>query len=100
MEPHRGALLRNRVFRDEYAAARAAYAAGIRTTIFPAGTYWQRRFHSSHLRPLARLRLTSGRAWSSVVINIFAALAGERGRLLLAFAPRSASGGATAAGAA
>jgi hypothetical protein len=38
------ALLRNRALRDAYAAARAAYAAGIRNIIFPAGTYWLRRF--------------------------------------------------------
>jgi hypothetical protein len=38
------ALLRNRAFRDAYAAARAAYATGIRNIIFPAGTYWLRRF--------------------------------------------------------
>ena len=38
------ALLRNRAFRDSYAAARAAYATGIRNVIFPAGTYWLRRF--------------------------------------------------------
>ncbi len=33
------ALLRNRAFRDAYAAARARFAAGIRDVIFPAGTY-------------------------------------------------------------
>jgi REP element-mobilizing transposase RayT len=38
------ALSRNRAFRDAYAAARAAFAAGIRDIIFPAGTYWLRRF--------------------------------------------------------
>ncbi len=38
------ALLRNRAFRDAYAAARASFAAGIRDVIFPAGTYWLRRF--------------------------------------------------------
>jgi putative transposase len=38
------ALLRNRVFRAAYEAARAAFAAGIREIIFPAGTYWMRRF--------------------------------------------------------
>src|SRR6185503_19920253 len=38
------ALLRNRAFRDAYAAARAAYATGIRNIIFPAGTYCLRRF--------------------------------------------------------
>ena len=38
------ALLRNRAFRDAYAAARESFAAGIRDVIFPAGTYWLRRF--------------------------------------------------------
>lgn len=38
------ALLRNRAFRDAYAAARAALVAGIRGVLFPAGTYWLRRF--------------------------------------------------------
>ena len=38
------ALMRNRAFRDAYAAARASLAAGIRDVIFPAGTYWLRRF--------------------------------------------------------
>jgi len=38
------ALLRNRTFRDAYRAARASFAAGIRDVIFPAGTYWLRRF--------------------------------------------------------
>ena len=38
------ALLRNRAFRDAYSAARESFAAGIRDVIFPAGTYWLRRF--------------------------------------------------------
>jgi putative transposase len=38
------ALLRNRAFRSAYAAARAALAAGARDILFPAGTYWLRRF--------------------------------------------------------
>jgi putative transposase len=38
------ALLRNRAFRDAYAAARDAFAKGIRDVVFPAGTYWLRRF--------------------------------------------------------
>jgi putative transposase len=41
------ALLRNRAFRDAYAAARAAFAEGVRDIIFPAGTYWLRRFTSA-----------------------------------------------------
>jgi len=38
------ALLRNRAFRDAYIAARASFAAGVRDVLFPAGTYWLRRF--------------------------------------------------------
>lgn len=38
------ALLRNRAFRDAYIAARANFTAGIRDAVFPAGTYWLRRF--------------------------------------------------------
>jgi putative transposase len=38
------ALLRNRSFRDAYASAREGFAAGIRDVVFPAGTYWLRRF--------------------------------------------------------
>jgi putative transposase len=40
------AVLRNRAFRDAYAAARAAFIAGVRDVLFPAGTYWLRRFSS------------------------------------------------------
>lgn len=40
------ALLRNRAFRDAYIAARAALLAGVRDVVFPAGTYWLRRFSS------------------------------------------------------
>ena len=45
------ALLRNRAFKDAYAAARGAYAAGIRNIIFPAGTYWLRRFTQAICAP-------------------------------------------------
>jgi len=38
------ALLRNRMFRDDYAVARDAFLAGDRNVVFPAGTYWMRRF--------------------------------------------------------
>ena len=38
------ALMRNRAFRAAYAAARAAFATGLRDVVFPAGTYWLRRF--------------------------------------------------------
>lgn len=40
------ALLRNHEFRDAYIAARAALIAGVRNIVFPAGTYWLRRFSS------------------------------------------------------
>ena len=38
------AVLRNRAFRDAYISARASFLAGIRDVMFPAGTYWLRRF--------------------------------------------------------
>jgi len=38
------ALMRNRDFRAAYAAAREAFVAGVRDVVFPAGTYWLRRF--------------------------------------------------------
>jgi putative transposase len=41
------ALARNRAFRDAYIAARASFITGIREVIFPAGTYWLRRFASA-----------------------------------------------------
>ena len=47
------ALLRNLAFRDAYTAARAALVAGIRDVIFPAGTYWLRRFTRALCAPCA-----------------------------------------------
>jgi putative transposase len=38
------AMLRSRTFREAYMAARASFIGGIRDAIFPAGTYWLRRF--------------------------------------------------------
>jgi hypothetical protein len=38
------ALLRSRAFRDAYLAARARFIEGVRDVVFPAGTYWLRRF--------------------------------------------------------
>ena len=38
------ALMRNREFRAAYADAREAFIAGVRDVVFPAGTYWLRRF--------------------------------------------------------
>ena len=46
------ALLRNRAFRDAYASARDALTAGFRDVIFPAGTYWLRRFTHVPCAPL------------------------------------------------
>ncbi len=49
------ALLRNRAFRDAYAAAREALLAGIRDIVFPAGTYWLRRFTQAVCAPVPEL---------------------------------------------
>lgn len=38
------ALLRNRTFQDAYIAARSLFVEGMRDVVFPAGTYWLRRF--------------------------------------------------------
>ncbi len=46
------ALLRNRAFRDAYLAARLAFAAGVRDVVFPAGTYWLRRFTQAICDPV------------------------------------------------
>jgi putative transposase len=45
------ALLRNKAFRDAYAAARATFIAGVRDVLFPAGTYWMRRFANALCAP-------------------------------------------------
>ena len=45
------ALMRNREFRAAYAAAREAFLAGVRDIVFPAGTYWLRRFASAGCAP-------------------------------------------------
>ena len=45
------ALMRNRAFREAYAAAREAFIAGARDVIFPAGTYWLRRFTRAICEP-------------------------------------------------
>jgi putative transposase len=47
------ALMRNRTFRDAYASARAQLASGMRDALFPAGTYWLRRFASVACEPYA-----------------------------------------------
>jgi REP element-mobilizing transposase RayT len=41
------ALLRNKAFQQAYAAARASFISGMRDALFPAGTYWLRRFASA-----------------------------------------------------
>jgi hypothetical protein len=38
------ALLRNQAFRDAYVKARTTFLQGVRDVVFPAGTYWLRRF--------------------------------------------------------
>jgi putative transposase len=45
------ALMRNRDFRAAYAAAREAFVAGARDVVFPAGTYWLRRFVQATCAP-------------------------------------------------
>ena len=45
------ALLRNSIFRDAYAVARDALLAGNRAVVFPAGTYWLRRFVQATCEP-------------------------------------------------
>jgi putative transposase len=45
------ALLRNRAFRDAYLAARESLVAGVRDVVFPAGTYWLRRFVQANCAP-------------------------------------------------
>jgi len=47
------ALLRNKTFRDAYAAARTSFQRGMRDVLFPAGTYWLRRFANAVCVPLA-----------------------------------------------
>ena len=38
------AILRNKAFREAYLQARALFIKGTRDVLFPAGTYWLRRF--------------------------------------------------------
>lgn len=45
------ALLRDRAFRDAYIAARDSFVAGVRDAVFPAGTYWLRRFVQATCAP-------------------------------------------------
>jgi REP element-mobilizing transposase RayT len=45
------ALMRNRAFRDAYVAAREAFLAGVRDVVFPAGTYWLKRFVQAACAP-------------------------------------------------
>jgi len=46
------ALLRNKIFRDAYAAARTNFQRGVRDVLFPAGTYWLRRFANAVCVPV------------------------------------------------
>jgi len=45
------ALLRNRAFVDAYLTARARFIEGVRDILFPAGTYWLRRFARATCAP-------------------------------------------------
>jgi putative transposase len=45
------ALLRNRLFRDAYAAARESFIAGVKNVLFPPGTYWLHRFANALREP-------------------------------------------------
>ena len=47
------ALRRNRSFVDAYIAARARFIDGVRDVLFPAGTYWLRRFARALCVPLS-----------------------------------------------
>lgn len=49
------ALSRNRAFRDAYTAAREMLIGGVRDVLFPAGTYWLRRFSSVTCVPASDL---------------------------------------------
>jgi putative transposase len=49
------ALMRNRDFRAAYVAARETFVAGIRDVVFPAGTYWLRRFVQATCAPYPAL---------------------------------------------
>ena len=45
------ALLRNKLFRVSYAQAFNAFKAGVKDVLFPAGTYWLRRFAAAACEP-------------------------------------------------
>jgi putative transposase len=45
------ALLRNRLFRNAYTAARESFVAGIKNVLFPPGTYWLHRFANALREP-------------------------------------------------
>jgi len=47
------AILRNKAFVDAYRVARDALVHGVRDVLFPAGTYWLRRFADVCCEPLA-----------------------------------------------
>ncbi|HXU80255.1 MAG TPA: hypothetical protein VN914_02585 [Polyangia bacterium] len=49
------ALQRNRAFRDAYILARDEFIKGKRDTVFPAGTYWLRRFAKVSCEPYQAL---------------------------------------------
>lgn len=45
------ALLRNKLFQDSYRQAFKAFKAGVKDVLFPAGTYWLRRFAAAVCEP-------------------------------------------------
>jgi len=45
------ALLRNKLFQDSYMQAFKALKAGVKDVLFPAGTYWLRRFAAATCEP-------------------------------------------------
>ena len=45
------ALLRNKLFQDSYVQAFNAFKAGVKDVLFPAGTYWLRRFAAADCEP-------------------------------------------------
>jgi REP element-mobilizing transposase RayT len=45
------ALLRNKLFQDSYVQAFNAFKAGVKDLLFPAGTYWLRRFAAVACEP-------------------------------------------------
>ena len=56
------ALLRNRAFREAYVIARTLFLEGAKEVLFPAGTYWLRRFAGRRMHPRPEPLMTVGSA--------------------------------------